>query len=203
MTPTPYVLPVELIYRELARSKPEETKPTSIAEVEPLNRDDVTAIIARKRAATPEELQDIISRAKELELTTGEREQIALDLSIFSAQLARQANGKREDPSSRLIYYLGYAITPFGLLPELAWYQNELHAGTKAVAACRRHQPPQCSCWRSSRESLYSILESFGQRSPESWAALRIWEALEEIELSSRPRGWLDEDNSLANIQRA
>lgn len=37
------------------------------------------------------------------------------------------------------------------------------------------------------RASLYSTREAFGERSPESWAALRVWEALEEIELSSRP----------------
>jgi hypothetical protein len=88
MTLMPYVLPVELIYRELARPKPEETKPANIPEVKTVNRDDVTAIIARKRIATADELQDIISHAKELYLTTGEREQLALDLSIFSAQRA-------------------------------------------------------------------------------------------------------------------
>jgi hypothetical protein len=64
---------------------------------------------------------------------------------------------------------------------------GELQAETKGIAACRRHTTPQCACWKSARESLYTIRESFGARSPESWAALRVWEALEEIELSSRP----------------
>jgi len=188
MTAAPYLPAVEIIYRQLATPKPEDAKPAGVVVVvEPLSRDDVTAIIARKRAATAEELQEIIARATELKLTTGEREQIALDLSILSAQRARQVNGKREDPNSKFIYDLGYALTPFGLLPERAWYQNALQTGTKAIAACRRHLPPQCACWRSTRESLYSILESFRERSPESWAALRVWEALEEIELSSQP----------------
>jgi hypothetical protein len=147
----------------------------------------VTAIITRKRSSTADELQDIIANAKAYKLTAGEREQLCLDLSIQVAQRARQVNGKREDASARFISDLGYAQTPFGLLAERAWFQNELQTGTKAIAACRRHVTPDCSCWREARENLYSIRESFEARSPESWAALRVWEALEEIELSSRP----------------
>jgi hypothetical protein len=189
MTPTPYLLPVELIYRELAGPKPQGPKPASV-EAPPaieLTRADVDQIIHRKRAATPEELQEIIARAKDYKLTDGERNQIACDLTIAMSQRARQMNGRREDPSGKLIHDLGYAQTPFGLLADRAWYQNQLQAATKAIAACRRHLPPQCSCWREARASLYSIRESFGERSPESWAALRVWAALEEIELSSRP----------------
>jgi hypothetical protein len=187
MIPTPYILPVELIYRELARPKPEDAKPASVAVVKPLTRTDVDAILHRKRLATAEELQEIIARAKDYKLTDGERNQLGVDLSICVAQRARQINGRREDPSARFILDLGYALTPFGLLPERGWFQSELQTATKAIAACRRHLPPQCSCWREARASLYSIRESFGERSPESWAALRVWEALEEIELSSRP----------------
>jgi len=185
---TPHVLPaVEIIYRELARPKPEEAKPANVAAVKPpLTRDDVDAIIHRKRSATPEELEFIIAH-EEFKLTDGERNQIACDLTISMSQLARQVSGRHEDPSGRLIHDLGYAVTPFGLLPDRAWYQNQLQAATKAISACRRHLPPQCACWREARASLYSIRESFGERSPESWAALRVWEALEEIELSSRP----------------
>jgi hypothetical protein len=184
---TPHVLPaVEIIYRELARPKPEEAKPANVAAVKPpLTRDDVTAIIHGKRSATPEELQEILS-TKDLKLSEFERNQISVDFTVTMSQRARQVNG-REDPSSKLIHDLGYAVTPFGLLADRAWYQTELQAATKAIAACRRHVTPQCACWREARASLYSIRELFGERSPESWAALRVWEALEEIELSSRP----------------
>jgi hypothetical protein len=183
----PYLSPVEIIYRELARPKPEEAKPASVAVVKPpLTRADVDAIIHRKRTATPDELEFIIAH-EEFKLTDGERNQIACDLTIFMSQLARQVSGRREDPSGKLIHDLGYAVTPFGLLADRAWYQNELQTATKAIAACRRHLPPQCSCWREARSSLYSILQSFREKSPESWAALRVWEALDEIELSSRP----------------
>ena len=153
-----------------------------------LTRSDVDSIIHRQRSATPEELQEIIARADELRITSGERNQLGVDLSICVAQRARQVSGRREDPSSKLIHDLGYAQTPFGLLADFAWYQKELQTATKAIAACRRHLPPQCACWGEARASLYSIRESFGERSPESWAALRVWEALGEIELSSRPK---------------
>ena len=105
------------------------------------------------------------------------------------SQRARQINERREDPNSRFIHDLGYALTPFGLLPERTWFQTELQAETKAIAACRRHLPPDCPCWKEARENLYSVRQSFGEKSPESWAALRVWEALDEIELSPRPAG--------------
>jgi hypothetical protein len=183
----PYLSSLERVYQELATPKPDEAKPATVDIVKPLTRDDVTAIIARKRSATAEELEEIIGRAKELKLTDGERQQIALDCSIFSAQRARQVEGKRDDPNSKLIHDLGYAITPHGLLYERAWYQRELQTGTKAIAACRRHLPPDCACWKETRANLYSVRQSFNDRSPETWAAMRVWEALDEIEIASRP----------------
>jgi hypothetical protein len=170
MTPTPYLLPVELVYRELARPKPQEPKPASV-EAPPaieLTRADVDQILHRKRLATAEELQEIIARAKDYKLTDGERNQLGVDLSICVAQRARQISGRREDPSSKLIHDLGYALTPFGLLAERAWFQNELQTATKAITVCRRHVPPECPCWKEARENLYSVRASFGERSPES-----------------------------------
>ena len=185
---TPMLSPLELIYRQLAQPKPPIEKAASVQlSNRELTRDDVNAIIQRKRSATADELQEIISRAKGLKVTTGEREQLALDLTIAISQRTRQANNKREDPSAKLIHDLGYAMTPVGLLADRAWFHDELQAGIKAIAACRRHTPPQCSCWKQARENLYSIRASHRERSPESWAALKVWEALEEIELSSRP----------------
>jgi hypothetical protein len=189
MTPTPYLLPVELIYRALAAPKTPEIKPARANEEAKkiLTRADVDAIIQRKRTATPDELQSIIDHGKELKLTPGEKNQLSVDLTCAMSQRARQVEGKREDPSSKLIHDLGYALTPFGLLADRAWFQSELQAGTKAIAACRRHLPPECSCWREARENLYNIRASYGEKSPESWAALRVWQALEQIEQSSRP----------------
>jgi hypothetical protein len=186
---TPYVPAVELIYRSLAQPKPAGTEPSSV-EAPPaieLTRADVDLIIHRECLATPEELQEIIARAKDYKLTDGERNQLGVDLSICVAQCGRQINGRREDPSARFIRDLGYALTPFGLLPERAWFQTVLQTATKAIAVCRRHLPAQCSSWKEARENLYSVRQSFEEKSPESWAALRVWEALEEIEPSSRP----------------
>jgi hypothetical protein len=91
MTPTPYLLPVELVYRELARPKPQGPKPASVeAPPAELTRADVTAIIHRKRSSTPAELQEIIDNGKQFKLTDGERNQLCCDLTIAMSQRARQ-----------------------------------------------------------------------------------------------------------------
>ncbi|MGB8064326.1 MAG: hypothetical protein WCF26_20730, partial [Candidatus Sulfotelmatobacter sp.] len=185
-----FVNAAELIYRSLSQPKPQEAKPARVKEEankSELTRDDVTAIIARQRSATPEQLQYVIEHAKEFRLTTGERNELALQSTIAAAERARRVPGKRHDLSAQFIYDLGYALTPFGLLHERAWFEKELQSATQAIAACRRHITPYCSCWKQARENLYDIRASFGERSPESWAAIRIWEALEEMELASRP----------------
>lgn len=183
----PYLSPVEVIYRQLALPKPADAKPANLPEVKPFTRDDVTAIIARRRTATVEELQDIISRAKELDLTPGEREQIALDCSILSAQRVRQSNGKREDPSAQFISQtLKLLSTPCGLT-EREWFETLLRTNVEAIAKCRTHRPPRCDCWRGAREMLWHAAHTHGDDSPEAWTALQIWTILEDLEMSSRP----------------
>lgn len=185
-----YVTPQELIYRALASPKTPETKPaplTADPKKAALSRDDVNAILQRKRSASAEELQHILDNAKLFALTSGELNQISVDMTIAIAQRSRAVEGRREDPTTRLIYDLGYAITPFGLLAERVWFERELQNGTKAIAACRRHSPPQCSCWKAVRETLYSVRASFGEKSPEAWMATKLYEALEELEAASRP----------------
>lgn len=54
----------------------------NIAAIKPLKRDNVTPSLLAN--ATIDELQDILTRVKELKLTTGEREQLGLGLSVFS-----------------------------------------------------------------------------------------------------------------------
>jgi hypothetical protein len=188
MNPSRYILPVEIIYRELSQPQPHKRTPhlKDVATPE-LTRADVDDIIHRQRSATPDELQFVIDNAKRFKLTDVERNQLCVDLTLALSQRSRMMNGKREDVSARLISDLGYAQTPCGLLADRSWYQDQLLAGTKAIAACQRHLPPQCACWRSIRESLYGIRSSFTDTTPEGWAALRVWESLEEIELSSRP----------------
>ena len=188
---TQFISQAERLYREIASPKPPQPKPAPAAN-EPakttaLTRADVTAIIARQRSATPEQLAYIIDHAKEFRLTTGERSELALQSTIAAAERARRVPGQRHDPSAQFLYDLGYALTPFGLLHERAWFERELQSATQAIAACRRHTTPYCSCWKQARENLYDIRASFGERSPESWAALRVWEALAEIETASRP----------------
>jgi hypothetical protein len=62
-----------------------------------------------------------------------------------------------------------------------------MRSGSKAIAECRRHMPPHCSCWRDAREALWHIRSSFPERSPEAFAAMQVWESLEDLEFSSRP----------------
>jgi hypothetical protein len=186
---TPYISQVERLYRELATPKPADVKPAPVAGagVKPITRDDVTAIITRRRSATADELQTIIDRANDFALTDGERDQIGLALSICVAQRVRGQYGRREHPSDRLIHDLGYAQTPFGLLYDRASFQRQMQSGSKSIAECRRHVPPHCSCWRDVRESLWFIRSSFPERSAEAFAAMQVWESLEDLELSSRP----------------
>ncbi len=162
--------------------------PVAAAAAKPvtLTRADVDAIIQRSRGASPEELQYAITHAKDLILTDGERNQLGCDLSIAVAQRARGLDGRRQDANVRFIYGLGYAQTPFGLLYDREWFEQQLKAATKAIVQCRKHTVPHCSCWRDTRESLWHVRSSFPEESPESFAALKIWERCEEIELASR-----------------
>jgi hypothetical protein len=90
-----------------------------------------------------------------LKLTTGERNQLGVDLSIVVAQRARQGNGRREDPNAQFIaQVLGYAKTPYGLI-ERQWINAQLRAGSQAIQRCKLHQPPMCPCWSSSRAILW------------------------------------------------
>ncbi len=97
----------------------------------------------------------------------------------------REAQGVREDPTSLLLRSMGVLETPVGLLYGVERFVAQLRAGTKAITDCTDHHPPKCSCWRSQRDWLHSTRERFGERSPESYAALRVWNALEEIELNA------------------
>jgi len=55
----------------------------------------------------------------------------------------------------------------------------------EAIARCSRHRPPLCQC-STNAEMLWSVQNRYGDRSPESYAAVEVWEAPEDIELSSR-----------------
>ncbi len=183
-----YIPAVELIYRELARPTAATPMPTT---EEPkdreLTRGDVTEIIARRHTATPEELQFIIDHRKELKLTEGERNQLAVDLTITMSQKARQLNGRREDENAIFIReILKLAKTPFGLI-QREWFERRLQAGAEAIARCRNHHPPRCKCWAEERRILYNAQDVCGEKSPEGWAAMKLYEALEELETSSRP----------------
>jgi hypothetical protein len=146
------------------------------------NNPELISELAHERAeSTPEKLEDIIDHGKQFKPPGGEPNQLCCDLTAMS-QRARQVNGRREDPNSldssmtwAMRYPLRFA-TRARMVPV-----TELQAGTKGIVACRRHITPRCACWKSARESLYTIPESFGERSPQSWVALRVWEALEEM----------------------
>lgn len=102
------------------------------------------------------------------------------------AQRARQVNGSRENPAAQFIsQVLGLAETPYGTI-ERAWINHQLRTGAQAISRCKLHRPPLCSCWAASRVTLWQAQAS-GAKSPEGWAASRIYDFLEELELSSMP----------------
>lgn len=183
-----FVPAVELIYRALSQPSPPKPKPApakAVAKIE-LTREDVAAILQRKRGASAEDLQRIISEAKNYGLTEAERNQLCVDLSIQVAR-ARQNQGKRrDDPNARFIAeVLGLVETPFGLIAR-SFIEDLLRAGSQNIARCRQHRPPLCECWSNVRAMLWQSSAS-GEKTPEAWAATRINEMLEELEVATRP----------------
>ncbi len=184
---------VERVYRDLARPRTPQPQP---ARVTPgprvITLADVNDILQRKRGASAEELQDIIFRAKEFSLSDGQRNQVSVDLSILMAHRARQANGRRDDPTDEFISkVLGFSETPFGRV-ERGWVNAQLRAGSQAILLCKYHRPPACRCWAASRASLWQARVN-GEKSPEAWAANMIYEFLTELELASRPEAYTGE----------
>jgi len=148
---------VERMYRDLAHFKPSRPPAQVTAEAKQITlaRDDVTAILLRTRSPSAEQLQQILSRERELMLTNTQREQIALDLSLLLAHRFRQANGPRDNPTDEFISkVLGYSETPFGLV-ERGWVNAELRAGSTAILRCKNHKPPDCACSSSVRATLW------------------------------------------------
>ena len=177
---------VERIYLEVRQ--PSSSKPapkvTEIAPTIELDRSDVNAILAHKRDASTDELQYIIDHSKELQLTSWQRNQIGVQLTIL---LSNRSRPKQDATAEFISNTLQIVETPVGPLHDQAWVQRELRAGAQAIAQCKRHTPPRCSCWREARERLWRIQDTCGNGTPETWATERIWEALEEMERASRP----------------
>jgi hypothetical protein len=184
-----FISATERIYRELSQPKAQEPKPASVT-AEPkqitLTRADVEAILRRKRSATPDELQYAIDHANEFKLADYQRNQLGVDLSLVIAQRSRGMNGRREDPNAQFIaQFLGYLETPVGLI-DRSFVENTLRVGSENIQRCRNHRPPRCSCWSAQRAILWEA-SAHGEKSPEGWAAVRLYEALEELETASRP----------------
>ena len=182
----PLIPAVELIYRELARPRSPDPTPAHAklaATKAELTRDDINEILMRRRGGSASELEQIINNAKQYNLTPGEKNQLSVDLTIQVAH-ARQSNGKRDNPSERFIaQVLGLVETPQGLIAR-EWVDGLLRDGARNIARCKRHQPP-CECWSSQRAILWQARAN-GEKTPEAWAASRIYQALEDLELSSR-----------------
>jgi hypothetical protein len=179
----------ERIYRALSQAKPQQPQPAHVPAPSTqitLTREDVPAIIRRTRAATPEELQHILDHSKELGVSEWERSQISVDMTIAMAQRSRQGNGRRIDANAQFIaQVLGYAETPYGLI-EREWINAQLRTDSQAIQRCRSHKPPVCQCWSASRATLWQARAN-GDKTPQGWAAVRIYSFLAELELASRP----------------
>jgi hypothetical protein len=191
MTPTPYILPVEKIYRELRRGQPPQSTPVPVAaeatKIAP-TRADANELIQRQRVGTPQELEAILAKARDLRLTEGERNQLGVDLSIVVAQRVRQVNGRRDDPNAQFIaQVLGYAETPYGLI-ERERIVGLLRDGARNIARCKRHNPPKCECWSAQRVILWQLQSDHAGRSPEGWVAARVYSSLEELEQARSER---------------
>jgi hypothetical protein len=190
MMPTPHLTPVELIYRKLSQpSPPQPARVSQEPKLQPeLTRDEVDAIIQRKRSATPEQLQAIIDRAQHYRLSTWQRNQLGVDIGVA---LAAKARGR---PNSDSVFKS--SSTTFWIMPtrhsecwptaassriSLSVARKEFHA------AGQTHHPPRGACWAPQRQMLWHVQSVYGDRSPEAYVGGRIWEALEEMEVAARP----------------
>jgi hypothetical protein len=61
----------------------------------------------------------------------------------------------------------------------------QIRAGSQAIQRCKLHRRPLCQCWSASRAILWQARAN-GDKTPEGWAAARIYAFLEELELASR-----------------
>jgi hypothetical protein len=181
-----YLTPVQMMYRTISRPSPSPSKLAPIAAPKKaITRADVDEIIQRRRSASAEELEEILT-TKDLKLGEGERNQISVDLTILVAQRSRKMSGWREDESAKFIsQVLGYAETPHGLIPR-SFIADVLREGASNIQRCRLHRPPLCDCWSAQRAILWEA-RAGGEKTPEGWTASRLFDALEGLETSSRP----------------
>lgn len=180
-----YISPVQRLYLEISQPAPSKPAPKvqTAAPALKLEWADVEAILKRKRDAMPEELQYAVQHAREFQLSSGQVNDLSVRLTIALANRAKPA----ESPNAELFSQLDILETRRGLLHNRGWFEREMRAGANAIANCKRHRPPRCSCWKEARERLWYIQDAFGSRSVEAWAATRLWETFEEYELASRP----------------
>jgi len=180
------ITPVERLYREISQPSPSksgaEPKVPDAAPAIHLECADVDAILRRSRDASILELEYIIQNAKQFCLSSWQRNDLGVRLTVA---LANRAQPKPK--ADFLSNTLHVVQTPVGLLHDCEWVGREMRAGAMAIRNCRSHRPPRCQCWRTARERLWLIQDTYGGKSPESWAAARLWELFEELEQASRP----------------
>jgi hypothetical protein len=185
-----YVTPLELAYRTISRPSPppQKTVEANVKVKAPseLTRADVDLILQRKRDAAVAELQYILDNHRQFHLSDGQRNQISTDLTITAAAARARAERRSDDNSQFMLHKLGYAETPWGLLANRAFYEKVFKDGAGAIARCSNHKPPKCECWRNVRDALWGIQSHYGAKSPEAFAATRIYSSLEELEVAAR-----------------
>ena len=186
-----YITPLELAYRSISSPSPpaQQTIAATAKAKGPSEptRADVDLILQHRRNATIEELQSILDNHRQYHLSDGQRNQISTDLTITAAAARARAEHRSDDNSQFMLHRLGYAETPVGLLAHRVYYESLFKSGSAAISRCCNHKPPKCECWRNVRDALWGIQSHYGARSPEAFAATRIYSSLEELEVATRP----------------
>jgi len=180
------VSPIERIYLELRQPSPPKPTPQAQPSAGPVSLDasDVQAILQNRRGASPAELEHILSRAKFYRLNSRDKNEISVRLTVALASRGRP----QPHPNADLFTILDLVETPAGLLHHRSWFDRELRQGAQQIAACTRHSPPRCQCWREARERLWYVQDVYGAKSPEAWMATKMFTLYEEMELAERPQ---------------
>lgn len=152
-----------------------------------LTRADIDLILQRKRDATVAELQYALDNYRQFHLSDNQRNQLSVDMTLTAAAGRARAEHRSDDNSHYMLHKLDYAETPWGLLANRSFFERVFKDGSATISRCSNHRPPKCECWRGAREILWAIQSHYGARSPEVFAATRLYQSLEELEIAARP----------------
>ena len=146
-------------------------RPLALTEPERISAETIQAAL-RGCPTPPEVIDELLSEADVYRLTEEQQATLRARLSDAIAPGFWAMKARHTDP----------ARTPYGFLGDIDAFEQIKKYAEQAIARCREHRAPNCECWAGARHWLWQARGRYPERSPESWLALQIWNALEQTE---------------------